>query len=304
MTLLVTGTNGFIGHAICRHLDERDLDYHPLRSANCQDLDLRDAASVRERVRQLKPTAIVHAAGSVDKTASADYLYSVHTMATLNLLEAAAAAGTVRRFLSIGSAAEYGVRAEPEPIPESSQLKPAGAYGTSKVLAGNAVQLLADRAGIAAVHVRLFNPFGIRQRPGSFAYDSATRIAAAMKNKLSKTRVVTAWRPDDMRDFLAIEDVAEQIVQILLAKNASGVVNLCSGRGTRVGDAFGWIAEGMGFHGNIRTDADGAGSSNCSVGSPAKLASWIGPQQYRDVDTGFRRLGKQFAYLFQIRSTA
>lgn len=118
MKILVTGSTGFIGSAICRELSargEQAIAFHRSSSDTKQldDLpiehrigDLTDAASLSNAVKGVD--AVIHCAAQMGSTTDWQRFFSVTVKGTRSILEAARAA-KVRRFIHTSSVAALGV---------------------------------------------------------------------------------------------------------------------------------------------------------------------------------------------------
>lgn len=88
MKVLVTGCTGQLGFDVCRQLKKRNIEYY---GAVRTDFDLRDESSVKNFVRKMKPTVIIHCAAytAVDKAEDEKELcHSINVEGTKALAEA------------------------------------------------------------------------------------------------------------------------------------------------------------------------------------------------------------------------
>ena len=210
--VLVTGGAGFIGSHLSEALAALGAEVvvlDDLSGGSTQNL-----SQFAERIEFVKGTITDHAAverctagcryvfhqaalGSVPRSVEQPVLYhEVNTTGTLNVLEAARAAG-VRRVMFAASSSAYG--SNPVPWVEHMPVLPKSPYAATKV-AGEA--LLSAYAGsygdTDTVSLRYFNIFGPRQNANS-AY--AAVIAAFAKAMLSGQRPVIYGDGEQSRDF-------------------------------------------------------------------------------------------------------
>jgi nucleoside-diphosphate-sugar epimerase len=227
--LLITGATGFIGtHCLRRCLQEDSDEIHAVSRKGVgphggrvtwHAADLRDSLEASLIVELVRPTHIFHAAWIATPGV---YSHSPENedwvRASLALAEAFAAQGG-KRFVGIGSSAEYA--ASDRPCEEDrTPLHPASLYGRSKVNAWAGIQAIAERSGMEAAWGRLFLPFG----PG----DSPSRLIPAVLASLSKGRPVPLSHGEQLRDFVYAPDAASQLVR-LLASDAKGAFNIGTG---------------------------------------------------------------------------
>lgn len=206
----------------------------------------------------LGPDVVVNCAGLVAGPASA--LAAVNARGAAALCEAMAAAVPAARLVQLGSAAEYGPGAPGMALCESAPARPSGVYGATK-LAGT---LAVTGSGLDAVVLRVFNPVGAGA-PGS---GLPGRLAAAFRGAPPGGRVMTGDL-GAFRDFVDVADVAEAVA---LAATTAGslppVLNVGSGRTTRVRELAAELAALCGFTGRI--EESGAGSERSAAVSWAR----------------------------------
>ncbi len=165
-TLLVTGANGFVGAAACRHaLATGRAVRGAVRTAGSTGQGV-EAALVAAMDGQTDWTdalsgcdSVVHTAARVHvmHESSADPLSEfrrINVEGTLNLARQAAAAG-VRRFVFVSSVKVNGEGTEPQqPYRASDTPAPKDAYGTSKAEAEQGLHRIAAETGLEVAIVR------------------------------------------------------------------------------------------------------------------------------------------------------
>src|SRR5687768_1935651 len=184
------------------------------------------------------------ALGSVPRSVKLPRLYNeVNTTGTLNVLEAARAAGVARVIFAASSSA-YGDN--PVPWTETMPVLPKSPYAATKV-AGEA--LLRAYAGSYGrpdmVSLRYFNIFGPRQNANS-AY--AAVIAAFAKAMIAGQRPVIYGDGEQSRDFTSVYNVVHaNLLAARLEKPAGGeVVNVGCGGRISVNELASLMAESLG----------------------------------------------------------
>ncbi|MBX6767106.1 MAG: dTDP-4-dehydrorhamnose reductase, partial [Actinomadura rubrobrunea] len=136
MTWLVVGAGGMLGTELVRRLRGRGRDVVALTRA---DLDVRDAAAVRDALRRHRPAAVVNCAAWTavdDAEANEDAALAVNGTAVRTL---AAACGDVDATLvQISTDYVFDGRAD-RPYPEDARPAPVSAYGRTKLAGERAV---------------------------------------------------------------------------------------------------------------------------------------------------------------------
>lgn len=161
MKILVTGANGFIGHALCRHLLMlRHLVVPTVRRHS----DLPDAITVSEASSDVWTEvleccdSVVHLAGRahVLRESASDALAEfrrVNTEATLRLARQSAVAG-VKRFVYISTIGVNGNLTSGAPFTELTEPQPHDAYSVSKYEAELGLMAIQKESGMEVVIIR------------------------------------------------------------------------------------------------------------------------------------------------------
>ena len=229
MRYLITGAAGFVGSRLARRLIELGeeatctfLGPAPgLAGARLREVDLRDAATLKEVVAEADPEVIVHLAGLSHVGGSwqavADY-FQVNVLGTENLLEAAAG----RRLVMASSAEVYGLVPEAEqPIGEGREPAPQNPYAMSKAAAE---RLVLPRGGIA---VRSFSIVGAGQAPNFALPAFAAQLAAIEAG--DREPVLAVGNLEARRDFVHVDDAVDAYVTVAAEGRPGEVYNLGSG---------------------------------------------------------------------------
>ncbi|MGQ9778270.1 MAG: NAD-dependent epimerase/dehydratase family protein [Bacillota bacterium] len=252
--VLVTGGAGFIGsHLVSALLAEgyavRVLDN--LSTGRLENLaevlhridfrrgDVREAALVAELCRGVD--FVLHQASLVSVPASiADpgATYEIIARGTLNVLEAARAAG-VKRVVLASSSAVYG-DAPGGPRAETLAPRPLSPYAAAKLAAEALGRAYYHSYGLETVSLRYFNVYGPRQDPNSpYAAVIPSFIAALADGR----RPVIFGNGEQTRDFIHVFDVVRANLLAMTAPGVGGeTVNIGTGRGVSVNQLLREIA--------------------------------------------------------------
>lgn len=171
MRVLVTGTGGKVGPWVAREFsahgwDVLGVDQRPPAQAEFpwRVADLMDLGQVYGLVSLFRPDAVVHmAAIPHPKSHAPDVVFRNNTMATYNILQAAADLG-VRKVVTASSESAYGFVFHRHPfsprylpLDEDHPLLPQDPYALSKQVGEETCAMFHRQTGIQAVSFRLGN---------------------------------------------------------------------------------------------------------------------------------------------------
>ena len=230
--ILITGAGGFVGSATTRVALASGHEVHALsRTADPPRLaaltgnltkhvaDLSDAPAVDRVLGAVRPDIVIHSAWEgVGGALRAGDIQFENIRTSMTLVDAAISAG-VRKFVGIGSQAEYGPY--DRRISESELPQPTMLYGAAKLSAYHLTRQRAREADMAFAWLRLFSVYGPGDNP-NWLIPSAT--ASLVRGVAPKCTLGTQkW------DYLHIDDVARGILAAALTAEATGLFNLSSG---------------------------------------------------------------------------
>lgn len=222
MKLFVTGGTGFVGsHFVQQALANGYEVIAQRRPGSISRLPLKrepiwvDRALDRDFEIELAGCdAIVHFASHTPNPpyAPLDECLYWNVYATTRLIQQAAVQG-VRNVLVAGTCFEYGAAAVgQEYVHPSTEMRPALTYPISKAAATTACLGLARHLGLRLQVLRIFQVFG--------EGESSTRFWPALRAAAQEGRNFPMSAGSQVRDFIAVEDVAFQFMRAL---NFSGV---------------------------------------------------------------------------------
>jgi UDP-glucose 4-epimerase len=248
MRALVTGGAGFIGSNLVDALLERgdqvtvvdnlttgrreNLTGALERGAELVEASITDAPAMIELAERVRPEAIFHFGAQIDvRKSAADPAFdaAVNVGGTINMLEAARAAGAKRFVNSSTGGAIYG-EGQVLPAPESHPVVPEAPYGLSKFCAENYLELFRRMHGVPAVSLRYGNVYGPRQDP----LGEAGVIAIFCGKLLDGGRPTVFGDGEQTRDYIYVQDVVAANIAALEHPQATGAYNVGTGRQTSV----------------------------------------------------------------------
>lgn len=277
MRVLVTGGGGFIGQAVTACLQATGAQVlTPCRQA----LDLLRPGAAAAWLAVHRPSHLVHLAWTTtpgrywDDPANHDWVE-----ASLVLLREFAAHGGRHAFLA-GTCAEYDWHAGP--IDEAhTPLRPATRYGRCKAALGLLAPDLGAALGVTVAWGRIYFPYG----PG----DRSERLVPQLLRRLRAGQPAPTGPGAVERDFIHVADIAEAIAQLLAAAH-HGPLDVCTGKGTQVGEIAAALGQLTG-----RSDLLQIGALRGRDGEPLRLVGeprtlrQLGWQPRRSLAEGLRQ---------------
>jgi nucleoside-diphosphate-sugar epimerase len=242
--ILVTGARGFVGRSVIAPLLGRKFEVHGVTRERVEKSDQvryhradllvpGEAARVMDEVR---PTHLIHLAWHLPVGAYRQAGGHARWIgATCALVQAFADAGG-KRFVGVGTCAEYAPG--PEPLSEvGATLAPRDAYGRAKDTTRRALDAYAEENGVEAAWARLFSLHGPHESP-------ARLVPSIVRALLAGERALCS-PGTQVRDYLHVEDAADALAA-LVDSHVGGALNVASGEGVQVAHVARRVSELMG----------------------------------------------------------
>lgn len=298
---IVTGGAGFVGsHLVERLLDESwDVlvvdDLSTGSMSNLQPakqlgrfkthvMDIR-APEFVEVVERAEPEVIFHlAAHAKVRPSVTDPMHdaSVNVLGTINVLHAAAEAGSRRVVFASSGGAIYGGSAK-LPVTERTAKRPESPYGISKKVVQDYFEWFHEARGLEYVMLAFANIYGPRQDPGL----EGGVVAIFSKAMLEGRRPVIYGDGKQTRDFVYVEDAVDALHRAV-EKGNGRLLNIGSGSETSVLELYDAVAAATGFRKKPEFADAKPGEVLRSVVDASAARKALGWEPWTPLDTGLR----------------
>ena len=275
--VLITGIGGFTGRWLAARLTEAGyrvfgLTQEPARTPAEIQADLGDPPALRAALEIARPDYIVHLAAItfVPHGDSAE-IYRVNLFGTLNLLDAILAVGLQPLKVLVASSANVYGNPSVEVIDETVCPAPVNHYANSKLAMEHMARTYDDR--LPLVITRPFNYTGA----GQAEHFLIPKIVAHYR---ARRPIIELGNLDVVRDFSAVAFVVNAYQKLLECPDTDVTVNICSGRGTALGEIIAFMNDIAGYAIDVTVNPAFVRTNEIRrlIGSNHKLFSLIGEQ--------------------------
>jgi UDP-glucose 4-epimerase len=204
-----------------------------------QIADVTDFDTLLGQVRDARVDRIIHLAAFIDPEMDMQpyRAFNVNTGGTANMLEVAHRIG-IGRFVYSSSRAVYGATptgvGEPDyvALDEEYPKRPIKAYDVTKLAAEQLGQVYRDAFGMEFAALRFAGIYG----PGKQARHGKMSLRSRLvEDPVQGKPARVAQGGDQLDDMIYVDDVAEALVQAVLAPNLNfGAYNIASGKGQTI----------------------------------------------------------------------
>jgi len=256
----VAGHNGMAGSAIVRRLASEGCE---ILTASRQSLDLTQQADTERWLEQMKPDAVILAAGHVggifaNDTFPADFITD-NLAIGLNVIRGSYKAG-VKKLLALGSSCIY-PKLAPQPMQENAlltgPLEPTNEwYAVAKIAAIKLCEAYRKQHGADFISIMPTNLYG----RGDNYHAQNSHVPAALirrfhEGKLANAPTVTVWGTGKpRREFLCSDDLADACIFLMKHYSDLQFVNVGTGEEVTIADFAAEVASVVGYKGKIVYD--------------------------------------------------
>ena len=267
----VAGHHGMAGSAIVRRLAGEGCE---ILTVSRQALDLTQQSATKQWLEQMKPDAVILAAGHVGGISAnskfpADFIAD-NLAIGLNVIHGAYKAG-VKKLLSLGSSCIY-PKLAPQPMSEDAlltgPLEPTNEwYAVAKIAAIKLCEAYRQQHGADFISAMPTNLYG----RGDNYHPENSHVPAALirrfhEGKLASAPAVTVWGTGKpKREFLCSDDLADACVFLMKHYSDLPFLNVGTGEDVTISEFASEVAGVVGYKGKIAFD------TSRPDGSPQKL---------------------------------
>lgn len=265
--VLVTGASGFVGRHTLPALLARGFEVHAVSRQPMTNVpagvvphrgDVLDVAATAALIQDIRPSHLLHLAWTVIPGQFWHAPENLDWVAASLLMYRAFVQAGGRRVLGAGTCAEYDWGCDT--LDEASTpCCPATLYGAAKDGLHRILAAAARQDGVSLAWGRLFFLYG--------PHEARSRLVPNVTLCLLQGQPALCGDGTALRDFMAVEDVAEALVTVL-ASGHQGPVNIASGRCIPIRDVILTVAGLVG-----RPDLVRLGARPATPGDPPKLAA-------------------------------
>ena len=252
--VLVTGATGTLGYNIVCHLGAahpetrvhvlmRTLDpslFAGIPNLTLEQVDMADFAATARAVAAFAPNAIIHCAASGVRPSQIGWFEQIHlnVSATVALFHAACELPDCH-FIHISTGLVYSSQARP--CREHDPIDTLHPYGASKAAADCLLRAGAERLKRHLTVVRPFSFTGL--------HDGGDRLFPSLLRAAQEGRPFPMSAGTQIRDFCAVQDVAEAVVLMLEEGTLPGrdIFNLGSGQSVSLRGIVGSVCRQLGI---------------------------------------------------------
>lgn len=298
--IFVCGHKGMVGGALFRRLQQEDCE---VLTASRDELDLRDDRAVRKWFEKWQPDGVVLAAAKVGGILANEGMpvpFLLDNLRIQNSVINAAFEQGIGKLLFLGSSCIYPLHAA-QPLTEdrllTGPLEPTNQwYAVAKIAGIKLCQAFRKQHGANFISAMPTNLYG----PNDNYHPSESHVVAALISRFYEAvrdnhKDLVIWGSGTpLREFLAVEDLADGLVFLLKYYNDEVPINIGTGEEISIRQLAELIKEISGWTGMLKFDP------SKPDGSPRKIMNnerihRLGWRHSTDLKTGLRFAYQWFA---------
>ncbi len=293
MKVLILGSNGLVGHALVRKLNNKLNEVEIIQSTR-KDTNLFNEKETNKLITKTKPHVVINAAAKVggilaNNTNRTEFILD-NLKININILESLIKFPDIK-LINLGSSCIYPLEAK-NPIKESSlmtgKLEPTNSpYAMAKLTAIEMGDALRKEFGHKIINLMPTNLYGPND---NFSEDSSHVIPGLIsrmhKAKFEDEDSFKVWGTGKpKREFLHVDDLANAINFIINEKIEEDLLNVGSGQEITIEELVNKIKKVINYEGNISFDSDMPDGNPRKLLDSSKINS-LGWEPKIDLDKG------------------
>jgi UDP-glucose 4-epimerase len=250
----ITGARGFIGSYLSKHLARREQGFLRLLTRNSasyrnppsSEIMYGDLLSRSDCERFADGLEVIYYLAHKNSPVNSDFDLPGDALANLvpllNLLQAVQQLGSKPHFVYFSSGgAIYASREDRIPYRETDPRGPVSSYGIQKLAAEEYLRWAAEKGYVTATILRVGNAYGTLLSE----FRMQGLIGVAINCAVHQQPVRMFGNPNNVRDYVHLEDISEIAIRAAVPRQAFTIVNVGSGVGHSVLDVIGLIQQGL-----------------------------------------------------------
>ena len=218
-TIHVLGSNGFIGSALQRVSGDLSLHcWSHMQSDPHHHFDLLDSSSWQSLINR-HPTHVILLSWPGLPNYQESFHLTRNLPACIDLIEKLSVKG-LQRLVVAGTCYEYGLQCGQ--LSENQPANPVNCYSIAKDSLRRFIENRYHQSDLQWCWARIFYPFGEGQSKRSFVPSLERAIG-----EHNPTFSMSSGR--QIRDFVSVDEVAKQLLNLIVHPNAKGIYNCGSG---------------------------------------------------------------------------
>ncbi|WP_304353667.1 NAD-dependent epimerase/dehydratase family protein [Brachyspira innocens] len=277
--IIVTGITGAIGQYIVEPLKELGFEIYGIgRRDFITDkfhyikADINNSSEIENIFNKVQPKYLIHLAWDLSK----GYFHSNANFnmltSSINILKYFTNNGG-KKAIYIGTYTEYSF--DNIPAKEYDRLEPINVYSKCKNYLREISELYCKNNNIDFCWARLFNTYGEN--------DNNTRLFPYIINSLKNNHKVSINHSQLYKDYIYSGDVAK-ILALIINSNINGIINICSGKGIKLGDLAIMIAEKLGKVNLLELKELSTEEHLQTIGDNCRIINELRFYDYTDID--------------------
>jgi len=298
MTVLITGSAGFVGRNLVKVMKDRNIELlatdiinSPFDDVEYVKLDITNREDVFKVFKDYGISFVFHLAAHPLSASIKEPVRNamINIIGSLNIMDASREFGVEKIIFS--SASSIVGEVMKNPVSEDHPCKPKTPYGVAKFCVEHYLRVYQELYGLDYVIFRFFNVYGPYQYPSSGAL-----IPVVMERIIKGQEVVIYGDGSTARDFIYVEDIADFYVETMRQRNIKNeVFNMGTGKLTTVKEVVELIAKVVGKEPKIVYRPKKPGEIMNFSADVTKLKDFFGKVPKTTLEEGLRKTYEWFS---------